>query len=417
MRRVVASACCGALIVMSGLSGDAGTYGFAGAGGVAGTSSPSGMIRIDFGDIANSADREAAVAQLPVAFLDISRDRAREINGAIPFSSAPNPAARPFSAAGSEASQMRAVDCLAAAQYYEAGADWGGQRAVAQVVLNRVRHPSYPASVCGVVFQGSERNTGCQFTFTCDGALARAPQPDLWRRTLAIAREALGGSVYAKVGTATHYHTDWVVPYWSGTLDKITNVRSHLFFRWPGASGRPAAFYSRPSGDEPFVAKLARIAISHRPGEDMDGTAELALVDGPSLAGEAGVAPGGRTPLPSLSGINLRGSQLKLAHPEGDAFGFLLPARLPGSFGLLAYDVCDKRSFCKVMGWTDNGQIPSGFPVSFEAQSKMAFYYVYDRATRREIMVWDCTIFPRDDPDECLTPELTRWDAIGGAAN
>lgn len=415
LRKTFVSASCAALILVSGISGDVGT--FALAGGVPGQASAAETIRINLEDVAKTVDSEEAVAQLPVAFLDISRDRAREINGAIPFSTAPNPAARPFAMAGDAASRARAAECLAAAQYYEAGSDWEGQRAVAQVVLNRVRHPSYPTSVCGVVFQGAERITGCQFTFTCDGSLARTPVPDLWRQTLAIAREALGGAVYAKVGMATHYHTDWVVPYWSGTLEKITNVRTHLFFRWPGASGRPDAFYSRPSAEEPFIAKIARIAAAHRAGEGEDDATELAEIDGTAVGEQAGLAPNGGAPLPSLPGINLRGSQLKLAHPEGDAFGFLLPTRLPGSFGLLAYDVCDNRSFCKVMGWTDGRQIPSGFPVSYEAQSKMAFYYVYDRASRREIMAWDCSVFPRDDPEECLTPQLTRWDAIGRPAN
>jgi hypothetical protein len=73
--------------------------------------------------------------------------------------------------------------------------------------------------------------------------------------------------------------------------------------------------------------------------------------------------------------------------------------------------VCGRRPFCKVMGWTDPSAIPRGFPVPFDAQEKMAFLYIYDRAARREIMAWDCDVFPRDDPAECLTEDITRWDA------
>ena len=79
-------------------------------------------------------------------------------------------AAEPFSAATAK----RDLECLAEAVYYEARSEpQEGQRAVAQVVLNRVRHIAYPGTICGVVYQGSERRTGCQFTFTCDGSLAR----------------------------------------------------------------------------------------------------------------------------------------------------------------------------------------------------------------------------------------------------
>ncbi len=133
---------------------------------------------------------------------------------------------------GDEQSRARATDCLAAAQYYEAGDDPSGQEAVAQVVLNRMRHPAFPATVCEVVFQGAERATGCQFTFTCDGALSHSPTVTGWARAQNLASRMLSGKVDRRVGMATHYHTDWVVPYWSSSLDKITSIHTHLFFRW-----------------------------------------------------------------------------------------------------------------------------------------------------------------------------------------
>ena len=116
----------------------------------------------------------------PVAVYALDADRARAVNAAIPFSRLANPPARPFLFSGSETDLARAVDCLAAAEIYEAGDDAVGEQAVAQVVLNRARHPAFPKTVCGVVFQGQERRTGYQFTFSCDGALARTPSQAAW---------------------------------------------------------------------------------------------------------------------------------------------------------------------------------------------------------------------------------------------
>src|SRR4051812_46235705 len=110
--------------------------------------------------------------------------------------------ARPFEIGATSDSDARtALDCLTAAVYYEARSESeDGERAVAQVVLNRVRHPAFPKSVCGVVYQGSNRATGCQFSFTCDGSLARGREPGPWDRARRIASQALAGSVYEPVG-------------------------------------------------------------------------------------------------------------------------------------------------------------------------------------------------------------------------
>jgi hypothetical protein len=164
------------------------------------------------------------------------------------------PTARPFFGAGG-LSQLRAQDCLAQAIWYEAASESeAGQRAVAQVVLNRVANPAWPNSVCGVVYQGSQRATGCQFTFTCDGSLSRRAGGASWLRAQAIAAEALSGSVYAPVGLATHYHTLWVNPYWAPTLDHVGTIGAHRFYRTRGASGQPGAFSTRYAGIEPSVS-------------------------------------------------------------------------------------------------------------------------------------------------------------------
>lgn len=161
---------------------------------------------------------------------------------------------------GSDRDHVRAQQCMTQAIYYEAASESdSGQRAVAQVVLNRVAHPAYPRSVCGVVYQGSERTTGCQFTFTCDGSLARRPSQGAWNRASRIAREALAGVVYARVGTATHYHTLAVNPYWASSLETVGVVGAHIFYRWPGSAGRPSAFSAGYAGSEPAPGRAQAI--------------------------------------------------------------------------------------------------------------------------------------------------------------
>ena len=206
--------------------------------------------------IAPPAPPPLLVRQLPV-------DQALAINKSIALDSGPNPAALPFSLGKVDAATRgRALECLTSAIYYEAGQEsTDGQRGVAQVVLNRVRHPAFPANVCGVVYEGSTRATGCQFTFTCDGSLNRQPMLGEWRRARSVAEAALAGYVYKPVGTATHYHADYVVPYWASTLTKNAVVGAHIFYRWSGGWGRPAAFSQGYVHREPSVDALRSAAI------------------------------------------------------------------------------------------------------------------------------------------------------------
>jgi len=193
----------------------------------------------------------------------LAPEQALKVNAEIPVVPGPNPTAAPFPFKGSAAARAQALNCLASAVYYEAGnQDVDGERAVAQVVLNRVRHPAFPGSVCGVVYQGSTRLTGCQFTFTCDGSLNRRPDADGWRRANAVAEAALDGAVYAPVGWATHYHADYVVPYWAATMAKNTVVGAHLFYRWPGGWGQPSAFGKSYGGIEPNATALRSAALA-----------------------------------------------------------------------------------------------------------------------------------------------------------
>lgn len=191
----------------------------------------------------------------PAQIETLTRRQALAVNAARPVSVLPSPMAGSFVLAQDDPGYRRALGCLTAAIYYEAAYEPAdGQRAVAQVVLNRVRHPLFPHSVCGVVFQGAERATGCQFTFTCDGSLTRAPVPMVWMRAQAIAAQALSGQVFAPAGLSTHYHADYVVPYWAAMMVKTASIGQHAFYRLPDGYGRAAAFSARYDAREPQVA-------------------------------------------------------------------------------------------------------------------------------------------------------------------
>lgn len=184
----------------------------------------------------------------------LSFEQAQRMNSFLPTSSGQTPAA-PFVLRAKASEEARALLCLTQAIYYEAALEpTPGQEAVAQTVLNRMRHPAFPKSVCGVVFQGSSQLTGCQFSFTCDGSRARPPIEPFWSRARAVAARALAGYVMAPVGLATHYHADYVLPRWGPTMIKIRQFGSQIFYRYPGPMGQPQSYRERYRGDEVRVA-------------------------------------------------------------------------------------------------------------------------------------------------------------------
>ncbi len=179
-------------------------------------------------------------------------DDAAKLNAAIPVATTYNPVAKQF-VINDATERAQAMQCLTAAIYYEAANEPRmGKEAVAQVILNRTRHPNYPKSVCGVVFQGSERYTGCQFSFTCDGSMARAPARRQWAESREVAERALSGVVMAGVGSATHYHANYVMPYWSPTLVKVAQYGLHIFYRPTG----PALLNGSYGGNEAGYSKV-----------------------------------------------------------------------------------------------------------------------------------------------------------------
>lgn len=201
----------------------------------------------------------------------VNFDTARTLNAAIPDSIDPLHAAQPFVLHATGSEYARAVDCLAAAVHYEsANEPLEGQEAVAQVVLNRVRTPGYPKSVCGVVFQGAER-PGCQFSFACDGSMARIPAAWSWKNARAVASRALNGFVLDKIGNATHYHATYVLPWWSPTLVKLGRIGQHVFYRPTGP-----AFFAPYRGGELAITKANYI-----------GKAQPGLLPAAPAAGDA----------------------------------------------------------------------------------------------------------------------------------
>jgi spore germination cell wall hydrolase CwlJ-like protein len=233
------------------------------------------------------ADDPDAFTISPDHIKALTPDEARAANLNLPVSTLPIQPARPFFAPTTNLDDYaRALDCMTAAVYYVGAFESPqGQAAIAQVVLNRMRHPAYPNTVCGVVFQGQERTTGCQFTFTCNGAMTRLPVPLVWARAKAVAGAALNGYVARNVGMATHYHADYVVPYWAERLAKIGQLGTHIFYRWQGSWGTPPAFTNRYVGGEPVIAKMAPVASLLAVGEPITApvVAPVALPPLPEL--------------------------------------------------------------------------------------------------------------------------------------
>ena len=329
----------------------------------------------------------------PMVFADIDPGTARDLNARIPFVALGTDQAQFFRVPPGSEDFARALDCLASAVLYEAGDDPVGQAAVAQVVLNRVRHPAFPSSVCAVVYQGSERPSGCQFTFTCDGALRRIPSPPAWARARTTAAAFLNGQTDPSVGMATHYHTEGVHPYWSPSLDKIARVGNHLFFRWKGGWGRKSAFTSSYAAAEPRERKLTGLSTAHREPD------ALQAASGESARGPA---PDPSTTISSGFLLPRAGDHFILVNGGGDG----------SELALQGLERCSGESYCKVIGWDRRSQ-DYGSPEKPVIRT-VAFLYVTDKRTGVEMVLWDCTRFNRPVDSQCLSDRNRRWISFHG---
>ena len=125
-------------------------------------------------------------------------------------------------------------NCLADAMYYEArGEGRAGQLAIAEVVYNRMRSGYYPNTICSVVFEGADLHTGCQFSFTCSGDMARRKSPVVWRRTQRLALQIVTGLVHLgdTTGGALSFHAQDVAPGWADTMSRTIQIGHHIFYR------------------------------------------------------------------------------------------------------------------------------------------------------------------------------------------
>lgn len=197
---------------------------------------------------------------------------------------------------GNALESSRELECLADAVYYEArGETPSGQAAVAQVVLNRVRHPAFPKSICGVVFQGAYNRTGCQFSFACDGSMRRARDTGAWARARKVAARALAGAGSSQVGSATHFHTINVSPGWGPRLLRVAQVGMHIFYRF-GRGGASSLSPSRlPSADDIAPSEIASLTADGRPpvvyAASAVGRLEPASTSAPGMGGPIGPVP------------------------------------------------------------------------------------------------------------------------------
>lgn len=317
---------------------------------------------------------------------------ARSQNLAIPFVGVKLEPAPPYRFTGSPADLTNARDCLALAAMAEAGSSDPGQRAVSQVILNRARHPAFASTVCGVVFEGSERATGCQFSFTCDGSLARQYDPASWTAARGRADQALKGYVFAPVGNATHYHTDWVLPWWSPKLHKIAQIETHLFLRWAGFWGSVKAWRKGYGGGEPSLALLMARLAGTNPGplsplESLPATNYGAPVVMPMLPSDTPAVTGG---------------DVVMRLPSGMAnFVTVFPAAGTDSALSLARKLCPASGTCRVMGWSDRSLIPAALPLSGTARTGLQFSYSRDPAGA-EIVLYNCETFAGLPREKCI---------------
>lgn len=212
---------------------------------------------------------------------------------------------RPAPAFDSRSATRRDLECLTAAVYYEArGESSAGQAAVAQVILNRVRDPRFPKSVCSVVYQGAG-GRGCQFSFACDGVIDRAGGGAAWTRARYVATRALSGFVMAEVGNATHFHATRVSPGWGSGLRQVARIGLHVFYR-PSRGGAPYVAPVRrqldPVDQPPAPIELA--ALTETPPAPIAVEATVASAEAPLAVKETAKpdlqpVPAAKSPVPA----------------------------------------------------------------------------------------------------------------------
>ena len=331
-----------------------------------------------------------------VVLSELTATDARARNAAVEFAAVGPGTPSPFRFDGSAADRLRARDCLALAGMAEAGGGDGDQRAVMQVILNRVRHPAFARTVCGVVFEGAQRPTGCQFSFTCDGSLARRYSDAAWRAARDRAEQMLGGATHAPVGNATHFHADYVYPWWSDQLDKVAQVGAHIFFRWRGFWGSRSALSARYAGGEPDPLRLRETALVTAAANPLPGLLEsgeaVRSITRDSVARAAGEPPRAAAS-PGQPGAGAG---------AGVHFVLVAPSDSPAALVERARSLCSGGGYCRVQGWSETEQIPAQLPLSEAARRSLRFSFVASNANGGEAVFFDCRLFPSPQSGTCL---------------
>ncbi|MBV7266316.1 cell wall hydrolase [Erythrobacter ani] len=291
---------------------------------------------------------------------------------------------RPFKYSGSTGDRNKAIDCLAFASWYEAGDRPSDQRAVMQTILNRVSHAAFPNSVCGVVFEGSHLQTGCQFTFTCDGSIqARTPSDRAMDRARKLAEEALNGRVDQSIGTATHYHANYVDPWWAGRLDRVAIVGPHIFYKWRGSAG--------------VIGKQRRLEteVEFREMVAKRREQDLAGIDanvGGEQAAQLALAPyNAPSPATAVRPISSNTHYTTVENIEAN-----------GRWALSALKTCRGRKSCQILGYGTGAEAARNRDAPLSARHRPLFLFVRDAASGMEIALWDCERVTRKNSAQCL---------------
>jgi hypothetical protein len=295
--------------------------------------------------------------------------------------------ARPFVYAGSGDARLRARDCLAAAMIYEAGDDGKGQQAVGQVIINRARHPAFPKSICGVVFQGSERTTGCQFTFTCDGALNRRYSDAAWTRARNNADLMLSGGTYP-TGRPRHPLSHRLGPPLLERQPRKDRDRRHASLlplarilgharRVPRRGVRERRAGRETRGD---IAAARGSRSACRPSVATGVDANAAVGEARVVAPGAGDATGRDT---IYTQLDRKAAARKLRHHRA------APLRRQALLQVHGLDQPDAQS-------------PDSDAMSDTQRAAMTFSYLRDDKAGFEKALWNCSEYKRDDARQCM---------------
>jgi len=143
------------------------------------------------------------------------------------------PSSRLFGGLTEDEFRERELRCMATAIYFEARDEpVKGQIAVGQVIMNRIRSPYYPKTVCGVVYQGERLRSGCQFSFTCNGRKNHVTEKPEWAMSVKVAKQVIAREVWIdEIAHATHYHATYVRPDWRHELDRVAQIGGHIFYK------------------------------------------------------------------------------------------------------------------------------------------------------------------------------------------